>query len=106
MGAHFEALDEGIIMAPLDSRYTQVGCNYVSVQVCPPLITEFKDLHQHQLFKTFSDPGMKVPGQDKDWALPTTFKVSSYQGLWKNFGPKSLAIWLAQWVTFEFGAEG
>ena len=34
MGAHFEALIEGILMAPLDSRYTQVGFNLISVQVC------------------------------------------------------------------------
>ena len=34
MGARFEALIEGVLMAPLDSRYTQVGFNLISVQVC------------------------------------------------------------------------
>ena len=34
MGAHFEALDEGVLLEPLDSRYTQVGFSLVSVQVC------------------------------------------------------------------------
>ena len=34
VGAHFEALDEGLLVAPLDSRYTQVGFNLISVQVC------------------------------------------------------------------------
>ena len=34
MGAHFEALDEGVLLVPLDSRYTQVGFNPTSVQVC------------------------------------------------------------------------
>ena len=34
MGARFKALTEGVLMAPLDSRYTQVGFNIVSVQVC------------------------------------------------------------------------
>ena len=34
MGAHFEALDEGVLLVPLDHRYTQVGFNLVSVQVC------------------------------------------------------------------------
>ena len=34
MGAHLEALDEGVLMAPLDSRYSQVGFNIVFVQVC------------------------------------------------------------------------
>ena len=29
----FEALVEGVLMAPLDSRYTQVGFNLISVQV-------------------------------------------------------------------------
>ena len=34
VGAHFEALDEGVLMASLDPRYyTQVGFNYISVQV-------------------------------------------------------------------------
>ena len=30
---HFEALIEGVLMAPLDPRYTQVGFNLISVQV-------------------------------------------------------------------------
>ena len=34
MGARFEVLDEGVLMAPLDTRYTQVGFNSISVQVC------------------------------------------------------------------------
>ena len=34
MGAHFEALIEDILVAPLDSRDTQVGFNLISVQVC------------------------------------------------------------------------
>ena len=34
MGAHFEALDEGVLLVPLDPRYTQVGFNLISVQVC------------------------------------------------------------------------
>ena len=34
MGALFEALDVGVLMAPLDLRYTQVGFNLISVQVC------------------------------------------------------------------------
>ena len=33
-GARFEALIEGVLMAPLDSGYTQVGFNLISVQVC------------------------------------------------------------------------
>ena len=34
MGAHFEVLDEGVLLVPLDPRYTQVRFNLVSVQVC------------------------------------------------------------------------
>ena len=33
VGAHFKALLEDDLMAPLDSRYTQVGFNLTSVQV-------------------------------------------------------------------------
>ena len=34
MGAHFEALDEGVLLVPLDPRYTKVDFNLVLVQVC------------------------------------------------------------------------
>ena len=33
-GAHFEALIGGVQMVALDSRYTQVDFNLISVQVC------------------------------------------------------------------------
>ena len=38
MGARFEALMEGVLMAALDSRYTQVGFNLISVQVCDAVL--------------------------------------------------------------------
>ena len=34
MGARFEALDKGVLMASLDPRYTQVAFNSIPVQVC------------------------------------------------------------------------
>ena len=34
VGAHFKALNESVRMAPLDSRYTQVVFNLITVQVC------------------------------------------------------------------------
>ena len=34
MGACYEALEVGVLVAPLNSRYTQVGFNFISVQVC------------------------------------------------------------------------
>ena len=34
MGAHIVALDEGVLLVPLDLRYIQVGFNLISVQVC------------------------------------------------------------------------
>ena len=37
MGAHFEGLNEPVLMAPSDSRYTKVGFNLFSVQVCKML---------------------------------------------------------------------
>ena len=33
MGAHFEALENGVFGAPLDTWYTQVGFSRISVQV-------------------------------------------------------------------------
>ena len=38
MGAPFEALDEGVLLDPLDPRYIQVGFNIISVQVRAGLI--------------------------------------------------------------------
>ena len=46
MGAHFEALDEGVLLVPLDPRYTQVGFNLVSVQVCKEY-QRFSFLHEY-----------------------------------------------------------
>ena len=31
VGAHFEPLDEGVFVAPLDPRYTEIGFDLVSV---------------------------------------------------------------------------
>ena len=36
-GARFKALVEGVLMATLDSKYTQVGFNLICVQVCMDL---------------------------------------------------------------------
>ena len=34
MGAHFEAFTDGILVTPLEPRYTQIGFNLISDQVC------------------------------------------------------------------------
>ena len=39
MGARFEALDVGVLMAPLDPRYSQVGFNFISVHECIGIIS-------------------------------------------------------------------
>ena len=44
VGAHFEALNEPVLMAPSDSRYTQVVFNLISVQVCS---------HENALMRSF-----------------------------------------------------
>ena len=46
MGAHFEALPEGVLMASLDLRYIQVGLNLISVQVCDWLQKKIDNDHQ------------------------------------------------------------
>ena len=38
VGAHFKALNERVLVVPLESRCTQVGFNLVSVQVCLAMI--------------------------------------------------------------------
>ena len=49
MGAHFEALDEGILLVNLDPRYTQVQLNIISIQVSDSDRTCFPDSHKQQL---------------------------------------------------------
>ena len=44
MGAHFEALDDGVLLVLLDPRYTQVGFNIVSVQVCHTVMVFLSNL--------------------------------------------------------------
>ena len=34
MGENFEVLDEGVLVVPLDPRYTQIGFILICVQVC------------------------------------------------------------------------
>ena len=50
VGAHFEALTEGIRIVPLDSRYTQVGFNLMSVQVCQPQLLFSQTVRKVQFF--------------------------------------------------------
>ena len=33
VGAHFEVLDEGVLLVPIEPKYTQVEFNLVSIQV-------------------------------------------------------------------------
>ena len=50
VGANFKALGEGVLVTPLDSRYTQVGFNLISVQVCfPPLFQAHKSPNRNTL---------------------------------------------------------
>ena len=49
VGVHFEVLNEGNLVAPLDSWYTQVGFNLISVQVCLPRIQR---CHRNILYKS------------------------------------------------------
>ena len=53
MGARFEALDEGVLMAPLDPRYTQVGFNSIFVQVCVGLVPKIIPTKFHPNPSTF-----------------------------------------------------
>ena len=57
MGAHFEALIEGVLMAPLDSRYSQVGFNLMSVQVCRRLSSLFSHFLYHYASSTEQTSG-------------------------------------------------
>ena len=97
VGAHFEALDEGDLMASLDSRYTQVGFNLLSVQVC--LVDFFNCFNflffspvwkgvllcylwhgptVRMFFKKFSEESGVAGGIS--WVPPTTFLVSRDHG--------------------------
>ena len=62
MGARFEALIEGVLMTPLDFKYTQVGFNLISVQVCSGLAGIFipRFLSPWRIFS--SSMGRRGPG--------------------------------------------
>ena len=69
VGAHFEAPNETVLMAPSDSRYTQVGFNLFSVQVWD-ILTELKvDQDLQGQCRSHGQPGLghpdhlEVPGQ-------------------------------------------
>ena len=56
VGARFEALIEIVLMAPLDSRYKQVGFNFISIQMWIALaLTDKCDRHLRlfTILKTF-----------------------------------------------------
>ena len=50
VGGSFKALNKGVLLVPLDSRYTQIGFNIVFVQVC---VTVNKVCYSKCLSKTF-----------------------------------------------------
>ena len=58
MGAHVKALDEGVLLVPLDPRYTQVEFNLVSVQVCHVIIDRYGMAIFAVLDKSFSVPAI------------------------------------------------
>ena len=56
VGAHFKALDEPVLKAPSDPRYTQVAFNLISVQVCAAFCPKMQccetELYPHKRFWT------------------------------------------------------
>ena len=84
VGAHFEALDEGLVIAPFDFRYTQVGFNLFKCQnmsflhLLPSLLASYPVV--------VSPVGLHFPRQ------PLCPRVSLFQALLRrdNFRPDSL----------------
>ena len=74
MGARFEALDEGVLMAPLDPRYTHVAFNSISVQVCG------RDKRSLLEFAVHLEGEQTSGGL---WANPW---VNMWANLWANLG--------------------
>ena len=68
MGDKFEALDEGILMASMDCRYTRFGFNLVSVQVCLPPAADL-------LAKNADLKGLVVPRMQRYTELKLTLSV-------------------------------
>ena len=92
MGAHFEALDEGVLLVPFDPRYTQVGFNLVSVQVCKRLPFPTNDVH------FFGGEGVSAKRWPKVMVVGrSTNEMSSFQNGHDKF---SQVLLQANCVTF------
>ena len=82
VGTRFEALDEGVLMAPMDPRYTQVGFIFISFQVWGSLWT--------------SQQGPSHGSLEILWIFfshfnfPWTMVCNSQTLLWPHCGPLSL----------------
>ena len=95
MGAHFEALDMGVLLVPFDPRYIQVGFNLVSVQVWYILKINFLlqesccDDYIEQLIPTSSPIGkikLKIFGHSGTGktALIESLKAGYFSGLFRR----------------------
>ena len=54
MGTNFEALDEGVLLVPLDPRCTQVGFHLISVQAVYVCSRSFIEIVQDELETYFN----------------------------------------------------
>ena len=72
MGAHFKALDEGVLLVPLDPRYTQIGFNLISVQVCARGAREYA-----AAFNSFGCKKIRLP-LNKGAILTNTISASCF----------------------------
>ena len=74
MGAHFEALDESVLLVPLDPRDTQVGFNLVSVQV-------WCKCNLHLLFVVVADSFAKESVGSSEGVSQDNHRTGSTSGL-------------------------
>ena len=73
VGAHIHAFDGGVIMAPLDSRYTQAGFNLDYVKVCVMFVIEiqFESLLSKMVFRAGNKLVITIGGPPTIfWRLP------------------------------------
>ena len=97
VGAQFEALIVGVGMAPFDSRYTWVGFNFISDQVCPgvfsqPLLLSFFTADQRrQLTNDHCSSSTFLP------FLSTGDEITFFRGTLPYEHPRNLSLLFLFW---------
>ena len=79
-GAHFKAFDEGVLIAPSDARYTEVGFNFISVKCwMEQRVLSCSHIHYSRLKFCLLEVATTLKIQFRFW------KTFACNGRWRGF---------------------